>query len=489
MPGWPGPDQANRALPVYVMVFGVDMRGIRSPRSKKQAAAAGHLQGHRSFEWPLLIYPVLFVATSGILYMVSRSIERETARPPAATNTPQNQTAPSDQATRSDPATTGAPDRPDPPLVDAVPHSPVPAATAGANTDGPASLRPDGEDTMRGPGLTTAGDPTQDAVDLDQLQGADRTAALLRSAVRQKNHAQIKQCLAELVARGDDAVVALHDLITTEESDAALWAATALARIGSPMATTALLEQLAVTKNGLYREEFGRRVSSIGNHESWPLLLDAMMQTDDTTIVRTAGASLSNMADGSVLDEVMARYNNATATETDTARLAQLVRNIRSPQATKSLLSLAPEVDGVPENALQQAAIEALAKVGDAQCVSHLLRRLEASPPGETARLFNTITRIDSPEAHASLLYAAAGNKEVSAENGRTAAIYALKNFPDDKTVALLERIVAREQNEKVLTAATRTLDTIKRSPHAVTAKADALQKSEEMLPLPPLEK
>ena len=85
----------------------------------------------------------------------------------------------------------------------------------------------------------------QHAVDLSRLQGAARTAALLRIAVDEKDQAQIKQCLAELVAMGDEAVIPLGTLLADEEGDAALWAATALARIGTPMAATTLLDRLA----------------------------------------------------------------------------------------------------------------------------------------------------------------------------------------------------------------------------------------------------
>jgi hypothetical protein len=217
-------------------------------------------------------------------------------------------------------------------------------------------------------------------------------------------------------------------------------------------------------------------------------LLDTLTQSTDPTVVRAAGAALSTMADAPIIDEVIARYDSAT-TEAEIDRLAQLVRTIQSPKATDSLLALAGSISSAPQDSLQEAAIAALARVGDARCVSNLLQRLEASPPGQDTELFNTITRIDSPEAQASLLYAAAGNKEVSAEHCQTAAIYALKNYPNEQTVALLERLIAQGQNEKVLTAATRTLDDINRSPHAVTAKADALLKSEQMLPLKPLEK
>lgn len=438
-----------------------------------QTVATHNLRRHLSSEWPLLVFPVLFLTTLAILYAVTRSIEREV--PPV-----QGKAVTPDRDGQTDPALGGRTKL----ASGLAPHAQHP----GAATDS------GGKHT---PGAQAAGSPDrsssvvgkmQHAVDLSQLKGAAKTVALLRIAVDEKNQAQIKQCLAELVAMGDEAVIPLSALLADEEGTAALWAATALARIGTPMAATTLLDRLAQTQESDYKEELGKRIAGLSNHDSWPLLLDTLTQSTDPTVVRAAGAALSAMADAPILDEVMARYDSAT-TAAEIDRLAQLVRTIQSPQATDSLLALAGSISSPPQDSLQAAAIAALAKVGDARCVSNLLQRLEASAPGQDTELFNTITRIDSPEAQASLLYAAAGNKEVSAEHGQTAAIYALKNYPNEQTVALLERLIAPGQNEKVLTAATRTLDDINRGPHAVTAKADALLKSEQMLPLRPMEK
>jgi len=463
------------------------MRKIH-PKSNGQppAAAADDPGNRRSFEWPLLIYPALFLITLAILYVVNLSIQRES---PAALG-PQHATE--QRAATADPAgpsnrTTGAAAGNRMKLTSGVvPRAQQPAEAADGPS--PALTSPNAKAAGKSGRAAATTGKRRPAVDLSQLQGPARTLAILCLAVDEKDQARIKQCLAELVAMGDGAVIPLNDLITNEPGDVALWAATALARIGTPTATSALLDRLAETKEGDYKEELGKRVSSISNHESWPLLLDTMMQAGDTTIVRAAGTSLSMMADAAVIDEVIARYDSASS-ETEVERLTQLVRNIRSPKATESLLSLAGHPSSAPQDSLQEASIEALAKIGDAQSVSYLLRRLEASPPGEGTQLFDAITRMDSPAAQTPLLYAAAGNKEVSAEHGQTAAIYALKNYPDERTVALLERIIAQEQNEKVLTAATRTLDDIKRGPHAVAIKPESLQKSEQMLPLKPLEK
>jgi HEAT repeat protein len=194
------------------------------------------------------------------------------------------------------------------------------------------------------------------------------------------------------------------------------------------------------------------------------------------------------MADTPIMDEIIARFD-ASTDSADAARLAQVVSNITSSRATEALVALAGDVATPPRDALERAAISALGKIGDAQSVSYLLRKLEASPPGEGAYVFNTITSISQPQAQAALLYAAAGNKEVSADNGRTAAVQALRNYPDERTCQLLENIITQEENTRVATAAIRTLESIRKlSPH-VTTPADDLRKAELGFTFPPLKK
>ena len=305
---------------------------------------------------------------------------------------------------------------------------------------------------------------------------------VLRQAVEEKDHTRIKQCIDDLVALGDQAIAPLTQLISNEGGEAGIWAAEALARIGTPVATSTLLDTLAQIKESQYKEAVGKRVAGISNHESWPVLLENILNTGDSTVLRAAAASLSRMADAPVVDELVARYDGA-ASERDVQRITQVISDIRSSKATEPLLSLAGDVASTPQDPLQKAAVDALGKIGDPQAISYLLRKLEAAPPGEDGYLVNTIAQINQPEAQPSLLYAAAGNKEVSAEHGRTAAIYALRNFPNGRTLALLEQIVAQEENAQVSAAATRTLEDIRRTSPHVIAKADSLIKSDAALP------
>jgi HEAT repeat protein len=460
------------------------MKSFRRQKNESNLNAAAPRQPGSilRFEWPLLIYPALFVITLVLLHCVNRSIEQRTPIPTGER-----------QIARQEPATTDHLQESNPPSADnavSVPPLPTPLSPAEQRARAARAIAPVPAKQDDGPTNRTdrpAPAAATPAAGVDQLQGPARFIALLQMAAGENDHTRIKECLDELVALGDAAVVPLNDLLG-QEDEAALWAAEALARIGSPLATSALLDTLAQTKEGPYKEELAKRVSSISNHESWPVLLDSVLQTGDATVVRAASASLSRMADTPVVDALVAYYEVAS-TEVELERLTQLVGNIQSPAATEALLALAGDVSSAPQDALQKAAIEALAKIGGPQCVSHLLRRLEAAPPGEGTEVFNAITQINQPEAYSALLYAAAGNKEVSAESGRTAAIYALKNYPSEQTMVLLERIIEQEYNDKVRAAATRTLDDLKLAPHSVVAKAEPTVKEEHILPPPPEKK
>lgn len=473
-----------------VQGFGIDMKDTRKRKNPSQAQAGSHgqpngLSSRLRAEWPLLVYPALFAATLVILHVVNRSIEKE-----ASPSAERRQVAPERTVTAGRPAgpatTPPTHDNGTSGLVSDAPQDVTEPGEARYEASYPTERREAAAASAVDHNAPAASSARQAAGDLPP-EGPARVMALLEMAVGANDHAQIKACLDELVALGDAAVVPLNDLVNAQ-SEAGLWAAEALARIGTPLATTALLDTLAQTKEGLYKEELGKRVASISNHDSWPILLDTALQTGDASVVRAAETSLSMMADTPVIDGIIARYE-AAATEAEIERLTRMVRNIQSPKATDSLVSLAGPVSSAPEDALQRAAIDALAKTGDPQSVSYLLRRLEATTPGQGTDVFNAITQINRPEAQTALLYAAAGNKEVSAEYGRIAAIQALKNYPDARTITLLEQIIAETHNDSVLAAAARTLDDIRLAPHAVTAKADGQVKEERFLPESPMKK
>jgi HEAT repeat protein len=437
-------------------------------------------------EWPLLLYPALVVAAIVLLQLVNRSMEKNLtpSQRPSRTEAPQA-TAVTGQDGPDAPQATSEEGGPTLPLNTVTPSSdPVAQTDAGQMADRLRMI-----EALRQRADSAAGEDLAGGTDDPQeFQGVNVILTSLRQAVRVQDHSRIKQAMNDLVALGDEVVGPLSDLVASGRDETAVWAAEALARIGTPTATAALFDTLAQIKDGPYKEQIAKTASNISNHDSWPLLLDTLQDAKDATVQRAAGASLSRMADTPVMDEIIARYD-AAVTEEEAAQLAQLVSSISSPKAGESLRTLAGDIASAPADSLQQAAIDALANVGDAPSVNYLLSKLEAAPPGEGGALFSTIAQISAPQAQSALLYAAAGSKGVSAEQGRTAAIYALENYPSAETCSLLEQIVATEDNAAVISAALRTLENIQKAVPSVAEKATSKADTDILLPLDPLRK
>ncbi|RPJ32361.1 MAG: HEAT repeat domain-containing protein, partial [Planctomycetaceae bacterium] len=369
------------------------MKSIR--RNKKSStpspAAPACPQGRgKQFEWPLLAFPAALLATLVALYVVNRSIQHQGPVRPVDTES-------AGLAARI--SSTRAPD-----LMavtdDSTGRAPRRRIDSEAGDLSQMAERPPLAQEAQGREAVTREVVTEEGTGhrggLQAMDSTGRIILMLQEAIQEKDHARIKQCLDELVALGDRAIAPLTQVIAREQGEAGMWAAEALARIGSPLATSTLLETLTQIKEGQYKEELAKRVAGINNHESWPVLLDNVLTTADSTVLRAAGEALARMADTPILDELIARFDGATDVR-DTERIAQLIGNIHSSRATDSLISLAGDVASAPQDALARAAVEALGKTGDPQAISYLLRKLEATPPGESGYLVNTISQIKEP--------------------------------------------------------------------------------------------
>jgi HEAT repeat protein len=414
-------------------------------------------------EWPLLLYPVLVGAAIATLYIANRPVSSK----PLPVDQAQIET----HASKTEGQASQTPGRKMEGEKQGLSDSgrdakPQPTAVAPVAASAPSAVSP-----VKG-----------------ETSSPGRTLGQLRRAVQTNDHAAIKDCLDRLVAWGDQGVGLLSELVARGTDGSCVWAAEALARIGTPVATQALLNALSSTENEVLKEQIAKRAATISNHDSWPVLLDALQTADDPVVRRAASASLSRMADGPVVDELVARYD-AAGTIDEAADLAHTVGNIISSKAAPSLLALAKQIPIPPDDSLDQSILGAVANVGDPQCVSYLLRKLEASDPGQDAYLMNLISQISQPQAQASLLYAAVGNKEVSAERGRTAAVMALKNYPNEQSYVLLEQIASTERNAVLASAASRTLDDIRQASPMLAANAQVRLGEQILLPFNPVRK
>jgi HEAT repeat protein len=416
-------------------------------------------------EWPLLLYPVLVAAAVVVVYVVNRPAP-ETSLPAGGTHAETSKAGPLRPMGTVEPSQPSGSARTE---VAGNPGSPkkgvLPPKSSNTGSISDANL------------ASTAALPVDNGT-----PGTAHTLNLLRQAVQAKDHGAIKKYIDELVAMGDDAAATLGAFVAGGDDPGCVWAAEALARIGTPAATQSLLDALAQIGDGTYKEQIARCVSNITNHESWPLLLDTMQATEDAAVRRAASTSLARMADTPIVDELVARYDAATTIE-EAADLAHTMSSINSSAAARSLLALGRQVPSTPEDELDRSVMAAIANVGTAECVSFLLSRLESCDSGEGAYLMNTISKINQPQAQPSLLYAAVGNKEVSAEQGRTAAILALQNYPTEQTYVLLEQIAATEKNAAVASAASRTLAAIQRTAPALAANAQVRPDDQILLP------
>ena len=410
----------------------------RSPRKKNetqtQDKASAPKKSFLKAEWPLFLFPALILTALIVLYAVHQSMQRQRvcSDGPDVKTTETSPTADAQETPR-----------PEPEPKTRVPSG-RPAPRRAPNRDKPAP--------KPGPG---------------QPEKTKTLLATLGQALESNDQAAIKQSMKDLVGLGDDAVEGLGEMVMQGDDETASWAAEALARIGTPYAASMLLTAMEELQASPLREQLVKEISGITNHDSWPVLMDALLQSQDAAVQRATSTSLAGMADAAIVDEIVTLYEAAT-TEAEMTQLARLVSNISSTKASRSLLTLAGDVSSTPQNSLQEAAVTALASIGDAQCVSYLLQKLEASSPGEGSSLFTAIAGIDQPQAQSALLYAAAGNKEVS-EQGQAAAIYALGNYPNTETYRLLQQISASEDNATVLSAAVRTLERIEQSTPALT--------------------
>lgn len=311
----------------------------------------------------------------------------------------------------------------------------------------------------------------------------NKLADELIAAVLDGSDQEAIDVLDHLVAIGERSVPRLLDILTNEPNETvALYAAKGLATIGSPTATAELVIILSGTPDGSFKEELTREVSSIQNYQSWPVLLDSIVQTEDAAVLRAASSALATVADSEVVDEIVRLYDEIESetknqgssetpaetgivmegqlesqvegedtectecdakTENAQNRLASVIKNIQNLEAVEALKAYAGEIDSAPADPVEKAAIDALTKIGTPETVSYLLERLENAPPDQTSYVSNSVTQINNDNARLALMYAAGGNKEATLDQTRVSAIYALANYPNQQVRLLLTDLAA----------------------------------------------
>jgi hypothetical protein len=220
-----------------------------------------------------------------------------------------------------------------------------------------------------------------------------------------------------------------------------------LSEMGGPAATEALVAQLGMLPDGELKEAVGQILDELDAREYRPMLLQALFESSDPGVMRSAQTALSRTADEDFIYELAFL---ALETQSDHQRdvTLALIASTGNRDAVPALVFLADSMAEDLEAPLAIAAIQGLASTGAPEAVSFLLSSLDMATPENATPYLDALLSVSSPEAMPVLESAALGNKEASMSATRAAAVRAMVNSPTDGTVALLQELLADADSE-----------------------------------------
>ncbi|MCI0536933.1 MAG: HEAT repeat domain-containing protein [Verrucomicrobiales bacterium] len=230
-----------------------------------------------------------------------------------------------------------------------------------------------------------------------------------------------------------------------------------------PEAVDALLLRVAALPDGDEKEEIAQLIAEVSNREAVTNLLSWVTQSDDRTASRAAATALARLADAELVQRIVGRYD-VTSDDEIRARLLGIISRTKTEAVMEELMTLAKGKDRGSGDPLSVAAVHGLAHVGTPEAASHLLQRLDSAPGDEVEPLFQIIASINNDQARSVLEQAAQGNNAVISPLSRAAAIYALGNFPDERTEQVLADL-ASDASVEVARVAQETLRWVRGGP------------------------
>ncbi len=236
---------------------------------------------------------------------------------------------------------------------------------------------------------------------------------------------------------------------------------------GGPEDVVQLVELSDRAESDGVREGVLLEMSGISNAAGRAVLLD-VLNIGDQGLAGASQAALANCIDDQWAGAIAAAYDAEPDAEAQ-ARVADVLRYVRSPSAGSNLLALSENLDEGEggADALWCAAAEAMGNVGTTQVVASLVQRLEeadaaASGPGYQAML-GALSRVDNPESRPLLVeMVEAGLAGKLRGDLYWGAVRALRFHQEDATRALLER-VAQSPDESLRAAALNSLQVMAR--------------------------
>ncbi len=230
---------------------------------------------------------------------------------------------------------------------------------------------------------------------------------------------------------------------------------------------------LEAMPEGDAKEEMAMQLAGTTNRSSAAILLEVVTTSNDRAAFRAAATALTHMADDELVREMVARCDS-TPDEEVRLRLAEIIGGIDNEAAIDGLIWLTDGKDRSPSDPLMAAAVEGLGRIGTPHAANYLVQRLDSAPQKAATQIAQSLAQMESPEARAAIRSAAQGNKDVTTDAQRIAAIRALRNHPDEEAVSALTAL-AGDSSQLVKAAAEEALATItgKSSESATEAETD----------------
>ena len=229
-----------------------------------------------------------------------------------------------------------------------------------------------------------------------------------------------------------------------------------LLNAGTDDAFVLLLTLVHEIRPGSARTAICERLSKMDTTGRRDELLNCMADAD-MDVAEALSKALGAQADGETISAVVDRYQKSSDPRLK-ERLCQIIAESVNSEAVGNLAALIPSAASLGTDPLAKAATGALTRNASGAAVDQLLRVAGTSADaGNTELLKRIIGSISSPEAYQAFLSNARGNKE-SGNATRLIAIEALRNYPTEETLALMNEL-ANSSNPEIQAAAKSNAD------------------------------
>ncbi len=236
-----------------------------------------------------------------------------------------------------------------------------------------------------------------------------------------------------------------------------------LVRLGTPQAVEELMAFIGTLGDGDFKEEAVRRASMIANRDAVPTFLGLITTTQDMGVLRVAQEVFARLAEAESLQTILDAYDSSTDPVVR-ERLVRSVGSVSNEMAAPVLMQVLSDLSLPASDGMIRSSAEALRQIGTAPAVDALIERINSDPSEESRSLLTAeLGLVRNPLAEASLQTAAGGNSKFGeTPDARTAAIWALVNYPSAETQERLQSLQA-DTNVQVSFAAAEALKAIER--------------------------